>query len=57
MIPKTVNKNRLIENMSIFDFELDKSDMEYITSMDCSGRACALEWVNDHPHYPFGEEF
>ncbi|ODN06177.1 Aldo-keto reductase family 1 member B10 [Orchesella cincta] len=57
VIPKTVTKSRLIENISIFDFELDQKAMDYITSMDCGGRACVLEWANDHKYYPFNIEF
>ncbi|CAL8077539.1 unnamed protein product [Orchesella dallaii] len=57
VIPKTVNKTRLIENIDIFDFELSQQDMDYINSMDCGGRACVLEWVKDHKHYPFNIEF
>lgn len=34
VIPKSVNKERLIENINIFDFELSDSDMNFIKSMD-----------------------
>jgi len=57
VIPKTVNKTRLIENIDIFDFELTQQDIDYIDSMNCGGRACVLEWVKDHQHYPFNIEF
>ena len=33
-IPKTVHKERMIENINIFDFELDQEDMEKITALD-----------------------
>lgn len=33
-IPKTVRKERMIENISIFDFELSKEDMEAIATLD-----------------------
>jgi len=57
VIPKTVSKGRLIENMSIFDFELSKADMDLVDSFDCNGRGCCLEWVKDHKYWPFGIPF
>lgn len=33
-IPKTVNKERMQQNMDVFDFELSDEDMETIRSMD-----------------------
>jgi len=59
VIPKTVHKERLIENISLFDFTLTDEDMEYIYTFDCNGRVCALNWVKEakHKHYPFNIEF
>ena len=37
-IPKTVHKERLVENFSIFDFKLSADDMAYIDGFDCNGR-------------------
>lgn len=37
-VPKSVTKSRIIENFDIFNFELQKSDMEYIDTFDCNGR-------------------
>jgi len=34
VIPKTVRKERMIENINVFGFELSREDMEMITSLD-----------------------
>jgi 2,5-diketo-D-gluconate reductase A len=34
VIPKTVNKDRMIENITVFDFELTDGDMEQIAQLD-----------------------
>jgi 2,5-diketo-D-gluconate reductase A len=38
VIPKTVNPDRLLENISIFDFELDQDDMTAIAAMETGVR-------------------
>ncbi len=42
-IPRTSQKAHMIENMTIFDFELDKADMETITTLDLN-RTQFPEW-------------
>lgn len=59
-IPKTVNKNRLIENMNIFDFTLSDDDMAAIFSLEKeggAGRGCAELDAKGHKYYPFNTEF
>lgn len=38
VIPKTVRKERMIENISVFDFSLDESDMSLMAGLD-SGKS------------------
>jgi len=57
VIPKSVTESRIKENINIFDFELSADDLAYIDTFDCNGRFLLLEWIKDHPHYPFSEEF
>ena len=33
-IPKTVHQERMIENLSVFDFELGREDMDAILTLD-----------------------
>ena len=58
MIPKTVRKERLAENMNIFDFSLDQADMDYIGTFECNGRLCHDDYkFKDHKDWPFNIEF
>jgi len=58
VIPKSVTPSRIASNMEVFDFELSADDMKTIMGFDrADGRACHLIWMNDHPHWPFHEEF
>ena len=34
VIPKTVNKDRMVENINVFDFELSDDDMAEILKLD-----------------------
>jgi len=57
VIPKSVTKSRIIENMNIFDFQLNKDDVKTIDAMDCNGRFVGLAPMKDHPHFPFSDEY
>lgn len=39
VIPKTIKKERLIENSNIFDFELEQEDLDKLVALD-SGKTC-----------------
>jgi len=53
VIPKSVNKNRLQQNINIFDFTLTKEDLATLDSFDCGGRLLRLDAAIGHPHHPF----
>lgn len=42
-IPRTSNREHMIENINIFDFELDEEDMERISKLD-TGKSQFPEW-------------
>jgi len=56
-IPKSVTKARIEANMQVFDFTMTREDMATLEGMDCNGRVLLLEWVKDHPHWPFNTPF
>ncbi|KAJ0170161.1 hypothetical protein K1T71_014089 [Dendrolimus kikuchii] len=51
-IPKTVTKSRVLENASIFDFELDKSEFEQIAKFDNGYRTVRHVFWQDYDNYP-----
>jgi len=57
VVPKTVSKGRLSENLKIFDFTLSDEEMDEIYSLNCNRRALHLNWLTDHPEFPFAAEF
>lgn len=57
VVPKSVTKKRIIENIDIFDFKLDREDVAYMDSLNKNQRVCPVTPFEDHKHYPFGIEF
>jgi len=57
VIPKSVNKSRIAENINIFDFKLSPEDIAYIDTFDCNGRFCAIESARSSIYYPFNIPF
>ena len=39
VIPKSVKKNRIVENAQVFDFHLDAEDLAAIAAMDTNQRS------------------
>lgn len=45
VIPKTIHQNRMVENISVWDFELSQEDMEEIRKLD-TGRTEIIDHLN-----------
>jgi len=56
VIPKSVSKKRLEENINIFDFVLSEADIATIDTFDCKGRVCAMSATTDHKYHPFAND-
>ena len=57
IIPKTTKTDRLLENISIFDFNLNDEEMEEIYSLNKNLRKFTYSEAKDNPEYPFNIEF
>uniref|UniRef100_A0A0K0EZD2 Alcohol dehydrogenase [NADP(+)] (inferred by orthology to a human protein) n=1 Tax=Strongyloides venezuelensis TaxID=75913 RepID=A0A0K0EZD2_STRVS len=56
IIPKSSNRNRIIQNSQIFDFEIDDSDMERLNSIPFRQRIFKQEFMIGHPEDSFISE-
>ncbi|CAL8072354.1 unnamed protein product [Orchesella dallaii] len=58
VIPKSVTKSRIAENMQVFGFELEEEDMVNINCLNRDWRAVNAKIMGeDHKYYPFNDEF
>lgn len=56
-IPKSTNKERLMQNIDIFDIKLDSEDISYLEKFECNGRIVPAIELKDHPDYPFNSDY
>lgn len=59
-IPKSITPARIEQNLQVFNFELSEEDLSKLDQLNCNLRYClwtAGEIVDDHPLYPFHEEY
>ncbi|XP_045508357.1 aldo-keto reductase AKR2E4-like [Colias croceus] len=52
-IPKSIHKNRIEENINIFDFELTEKEMMELSKYNKDYRVVWPSFWQDHPYYPF----
>jgi len=53
VIPKSVTKSRIVDNIELFDFALSDDEMKAIDSMDCNRRICPESSAVNHQYHPF----
>lgn len=56
-IPKSGNKQRIRENLSLFDFELTMDELEVLESFNTGQRHIPFPLAVNHPHFPFNAEY
>jgi len=57
VIPKSVTKSRIIENVNIFDFDFTPDELNAIEQMDRGERHVGIVMLNNSKEYPFSAEF
>lgn len=56
-IPKSVRKQRMIENISIFDFSLTETEKGIMSSFNTGERLVAMNDARKSPYWPYGIKF
>lgn len=56
-VPKSVKKERLIENADVFNFCLTPKEMNILDCFDCNGRVVPASELKGFPNYPFNIEY
>lgn len=56
-IPKSSSKERIKQNIDIFDFKLTPEEISEIDKFDCGVRICPATEYKDHKDYPFHLEY
>lgn len=56
-IPKSVNKERIEQNINVFDFTLTEDEMKSIDSYNTGERVLPMLEAKQHKYFPFGTEF
>lgn len=56
-IPKTIRKQRMIENINIFDFSLTEQEKIIMESFNTGNRLVAMYDARKSPYWPYGINF
>ncbi|CAH4036804.1 aldo-keto reductase AKR2E4-like [Pieris brassicae] len=55
-IPKSLTPNRILENASIFDFDIESSDVAILEKFDCGYRSDVPIFWQKYANYPFEKQ-
>ena len=53
VIPKTLTKDRMLENMNIFDFELEQQDLHALIGMEDKNREIPVPGLEESKYFPY----
>ncbi|KAJ3658078.1 hypothetical protein Zmor_009840 [Zophobas morio] len=53
VVPRSVHKSHICENINIFDFTLAPADVAYLDSLNKNQRVVIMSEFSSHPHYSF----
>lgn len=56
-IPKSANKERIQQNIDIFDFTLSPEDIKFLDTLNTNSRTIPFALCTKHKYYPFNIEF
>jgi aldehyde reductase len=56
-IPKSSNESRIVENISIFDFELTEEEINFMDGFNTGERTVPFNATKSHKYYMFNIEF
>ena len=53
VIPKSVNRDRIVSNIQVFDFDLTPEEVAEVTALDRNYRSCFFTMTSHLRNYPF----